>query len=243
MMKNTVRSHAFRRGIPLLAASLLLAACGSPEAQAEPAAGSVGVAAESAPVTDPSVPAETASPAQDTIDLRRLGYDRGSADAPVVVMEFADFGCPFCATFALQTYPELHREFVATGKVRWKYVPFVMGMFPNGAEAARAAECAAEQGKFWPMHDRLYERQREWRGGGSPAGRMHGYAASVGADAGRFAACYREDRGGGRTRLNNHVSEQLGIRATPTFIVNGRMVEGALPLEQFRQLLRQAGAR
>jgi protein-disulfide isomerase len=209
-------------------------------APAQPAATLPGLDVPPAPAPEPALEGSGAPAPADTIDLRRLGYDRGRADAPVVVVEFSDFGCPFCATFATSTYPALHREFVETGKVRWKYVPFVMGMFPNGAEAARAAECAAEQGKFWEMHDRLFAAQREWKRSGSPVGLFTGYAREIGLDAGRFGACYREDRGGGRTRANNRAADAARIRATPSFIVNGRLVEGALPLETFRQVLTAA---
>jgi len=180
----------------------------------------------------------------DTIDLRKIGYSRGAEDAPVTVYEFSDFGCPFCGMFARGTYPGLHEEFVATGKVRWTYVPFVMGMFPNGAESARAAECAAEQGKFWEMHDLLYAKQNEWKASRSPERLYNGYARELGLDTGRFASCYREDRGGARTALNNRAADALRVRATPSFFINGRLVEGALPAEQFRQVLTSlAGAR
>jgi cytochrome c biogenesis protein CcmG, thiol:disulfide interchange protein DsbE len=173
----------------------------------------------------------------DTIDLRKIGYSRGAEDAPVRVYEFSDFGCPFCGMFAMGTYPALHEEFVATGKVRWTYVPFVMGMFRNGAESARAAECAAEQERFWEMHDLLYERQNEWKASRGPARLLHGYAVQLGLDEGRFAACYRQDRGAARTAINNRAADALRVRATPSFFINGRLVEGALPEEQFRRLL------
>lgn len=173
----------------------------------------------------------------DTIDLRKIGYSRGAENAPVTVYEFSDFGCPFCGSFARNTYPLLHKEFVETGKVRWTYVPFVMGMFPNGAEAARAAECAAQQGRFWQMHDLLFEKQNEWKASRSPARVFGGYASRLAMDEGRFTSCYREDRGGTRTAINNRVADALRVRATPSFFINGRLVEGALPAEQFRQVL------
>ena len=261
MDMSRIRSTSRLSRMALAAALLLVAACGDRTAQAAPGDASAPEAVSAAPpravppvalagdgagpgapAGEPLPPAAAAGgPAPgDTIDLRRLGYDRGRADAPVVVVEFSDFGCPFCATFATSTYPALHREFVATGKVRWKYVPFVMGMFPNGAQAARAAECAAEQGKFWEMHDRLFAAQREWKRSANPAGLFAGYARQAGADLPRFSSCYREDRGGGRTRAGNRAADAARIRATPSFIVNGRLVEGALPLETFRQLLSSA---
>lgn len=173
----------------------------------------------------------------DTIDLRTIGYARGAEDAPVKVYEFSDFGCPFCAMFARGTYLELHDEFIETGLVRWTFVPFVMGMFPNGAEAARAAECAGEQERFWEMHDLLYETQREWKAAGDAEEFFGGLAARVPLDAERFSSCFREDRAGTRTAVNNRAAAALHVRATPSFFVNGRLLEGAPPAEQFRRVL------
>ena len=173
----------------------------------------------------------------DTIDLRTIGYTRGAEDAPVVVYEFSDFGCPYCSIFAKRSYPELHAEFVDTGLVRWTYVPFVMGMFPNGAEAARTAECAAEQDNFWEMHDRLYDNPNEWKGSNDPYAVFQSYADGLGLDANQFASCYQEDRQGARTEINNRAAAALRVRATPSFFINGRLVEGALPLGQFRRVL------
>src|SRR5690606_1377779 len=126
-------------------------------------------------------------------------------------------------------------EFVASGQVRWTYVPVTLG-FPGGREGARAAECAAEQGRFWEMHDLLYENQNEWKE--SRSLELAGaYGGRIGLDPGGFASCYREDRGAGRTTVNNAAAQALRVRATPSFFLNGRLVEGALPAEQFRQIL------
>lgn len=171
------------------------------------------------------------------VDLTGVGYDRGSATAPVVVVNFSDFGCPFCGSFARETEPVLEREYVQTGKVFVKYVPFVMGMFPNGQQAALASECAADQGKFWAMHDRLYANQREWKTARTPMPVFQRYASAVGLDESRFTTCYAGEGQHPRTRQANAAADALGIRVTPSFVVNGRPVEGALPLPQFRQLL------
>lgn len=188
---------------------------------------------------------DAAAPAAgDTRPNTAIGWSKGSPDAPVVVMEFSDFGCPYCARFSQETYPALHREFVETGRVRWQYVPFVMGMFPNGAEAARAAECAGEQDRFWPMHDLLYAEQRRWKET-PPAGAaalMADLAARLDLDRDRFASCYAEDRQGARTRAANELAAQFNVQATPTFFIDGRMVQGAIPLDVFRQALIEFGA-
>lgn len=171
------------------------------------------------------------------IDLTGIGYDVGNPAATIVLVNFSDFGCPFCGTFARESYPGLEREFVRTGKVFFKYVPFVMGMFPNGEQAARAAECAADQGSFWPMHDQLYGAQREWKSSRSPELHFGRYAAALGLDTVRFGACHAGGETDGRTGRANDRAARLGIRATPTFFINDQQIEGALPLEQFRRIL------
>ena len=235
----SIRTPLSAVAFPLLA--LTLAACSGGDESSPPTEERVALAEPAGSAAAPVVAGLNGDRRQpaiaDTIDLRTIGYSRGSEDAPVQVYEFSDFGCPFCGTFARGTYPALHEEFVATGRVRWTYVPFVMGMFPNGGESARAAECAAEQDGFWRMHDLLFEKQNEWKASRDPDGLLNGYAAELGLDEADFASCYREDRGGRRTAINNRAADALRVRATPSFFINGRLVEGALPAEQFRQIL------
>ncbi len=178
------------------------------------------------------------------------GYDRGAtgagaragAGATVTVLEFADFGCQYCARFASETWPRLDAEFVKTGRVRWRYVPFVLGMFANGDQAARAGECAAVQGRapFGRMHDLLFRRQDEWQSAGDPSATFRSMAAAAHLDVARFAACYASDAPTMRIRASNALADRMGVRATPTFFVNGARVEGALPAAQFEALLQDA---
>jgi protein-disulfide isomerase len=201
------------------------------------------------PTAAPALPAaaEVTPDGQATppIDLRGIGHDVGVPSAPVTVVEFADFGCPYCAEFARDVWPTVRKEYVETGKVRWKYVPFVMGMFPNGAEATRAAECAGAQGEpaFWAMYDRLFQRQPEWKMIRSPGGLFARYATDLHLDARAFGSCYAADARRGRVTAANDASSKLGVRVTPTFFVNGQRLEGALALADFRMVLQQSGAR
>jgi protein-disulfide isomerase len=226
-----------RRGPSTLATAMLtlaLAACGGADARAESSGESAALQTASNPAP---VPAGLPPAPADTIDVRRIGHAEGREDAPVTVIEFADFGCPFCAMFAQGTYPELRREFIGTGRVRWIFVPFVMGTFRNGMEAARTGECAAEQGRFPEMKLRLYAGQREWKSTRDARSVFAGFAKELGLDEARFASCYREDRPGERLRTNNRAADALGVRATPSFLIDGRLVEGALPAQQFRMIL------
>ncbi len=230
-MSDIPMMNATRLKTPLLvlAATLALTACGQEEARAEVNAPSH---------SEEGAPGALDAPV-DTIDLRTIGYARGSEAAPVTVIEFSDFGCPFCASFASRTYPELHEEYVATGQVRWVFVPFVMGTFPNGELAARTGECAAEQDRFWEMKERLYAGQQAWKSASRrQAPRVFaGYADDVGLDADSFAACFADNPVAGRITVHNRAADAMRIRATPSFLVNGRIVEGALPLPQFRMAI------
>jgi len=171
------------------------------------------------------------------IDLSRVGYDKGSPLATIVIVEFSDFGCPYCAEFARQTFPAIDSEFVGPGKVYFKYVPFVIGMFPNALEAARASECAGEQSRFWEMYEQLFSSQGEWKRERSPDALFARYAAVAGLDKPAFSTCYARAKTHPATARATDAAEKLGVRVTPSFIVNGRPVEGALPLADFRRLL------
>lgn len=184
--------------------------------------------------------AATARPgsAQGTIDVSRAGYDRGSADAPITVVEFADFACSACGLFARETLPAIHRDWIATGRVRIKYVPFILGIFPRAMEAAEAAECAGEQNAFWSMHDVLYSMQRDWTRLGDPRDRFLDYARRLSLDIPRFAACLDADRHRATIEDNTRIAQRLQIRGTPTFFVNGARIQGAIPLAQMEAMLR-----
>jgi protein-disulfide isomerase len=225
--------------VPRVAAPLLLAAAIVLSFPHEPAPRAIELPAGVAPAP---TRAEARGALLEALSPASPGYDRGSTRAAVTVIEFADFGCRYCARFAEETYPSLADEFVKPGTVRWKVVPFVLGMFPNGDEAARAADCAGNQGAaaFGRMHDRLFARADEWKRASDPAALFRTYAVAVGLDANRFAACYAGQETDARIRAANSLADRLGVRATPTFFIDGARVEGALPAAQFRAVLLEA---
>ncbi len=169
-------------------------------------------------------------PAQE-FSLPELGFDLGAATAPIRVVEFSDYGCGFCRRFHTETFPGLKRDYIDTGRVLWKYVTYVSGMFPNGLPAAFAAECAGEQGLFPPMSQALYERQSEWKGVADPAPFLQELATELGADPDEFMACMAEERPRARVRSGVITGGRLGVRGTPSFLVNTVPVMGAQPRE------------
>jgi protein-disulfide isomerase len=114
-----------------------------------------------------------------------------------------------------------------------------MGIFPGSDAAVRASICAADQRRsaFARIHDALYGRQAEWTRASDPSGLFRGYATAAGLDGARFASCLMSDIPAARIAAANDLADQLGVRATPTFFINGARVEGALPLAQFRSIL------
>jgi protein-disulfide isomerase len=160
----------------------------------------------------------------------------GSAKAPVTIIEFSDFQCPFC----LRVAPTLKKIRATYGdKVRlvWKDFPLTQ-IHPQAFKAGEAGRCAAEQGKFWEYHDQLFGNQQALQ-----PDDLKKYAANVGVDAGKFNACLDTSKHAERVRDDVAQGTTLGVNSTPTVFVNGRRVSGAQPYEVFTALIDEELAR
>lgn len=172
------------------------------------------------------------------VPLDALGYNDGAGDAPVRVLEFSDFGCGYCRQFHMESYPALVQEYMDAGKVEWKYVPMVSGMFENSLAATRAAECAGEQDRFPTMRDRLFEEQQSWKPADDPDPVLRELATEMELDMERFDECVESGRRDERIRVGTRLFREVGGRGTPTFFVVGYApIPGAIPLDLFRQVL------
>ena len=160
---------------------------------------------------------------------------RGPLDAPVTVVEYGDFECPYCGR-AEPVMRELLRDF---GDVRyvWRHLP-LNDVHPNTQLAAEAAEAAADQGAFWEMYDLLLEHQDALR-----PGDLMDYAEQLGLDAERFAKALREHTGASRIAEDVDSADLSGVSGTPTFFVNGRRHYGAYDIATLSAAVRAAGAR
>lgn len=170
----------------------------------------------------------------------RIGVVKGKADASVLVVEFSDFSCPFCARFATEVFPVLDSLYVRTGKVRWVFVDFPLPIHPNAPMAAELARCALDQGLFWPVHDAFFAHSREWsfQKKDEALSTLLRLAAEAGADTAALQGCYVSGEYRELVRENTQYALALGIRVTPSFVINGQVLkEGFLSVEEFRSLL------
>jgi protein-disulfide isomerase len=150
------------------------------------------------------------------------GYTMGAASAPVEVTEYSDFECPFCASFATVQMPVIREQLIATGKLRWRYRDFPLPTHRYSRYAALAAQCAGEQGKFWEMHDRLFEQHQWAQTGDNPRALFRDFARAAGVDLDKYDACMDSQRYAGRIEASVQEGEAAGVRGTPSFYVNGR---------------------
>jgi protein-disulfide isomerase len=201
------------------------------------------------PTNTPTTPAETPVPTPEgdsTPEATReplvpLDDDPilGSPDAPVTMIEYSEYLCPFCRRFALETMPQIEKEYIDTGKVKLVFRDFPVHGQPAVAMAL-VAECAADQGKFWEMHMFLWKRYEEWSQSQDILATFQGYAEELGMDTEEFTSCLREGTVVERIIEDYNIGVQDGVEATPSFLVNGTLVRGAMPFEEFQKVIDEA---
>jgi protein-disulfide isomerase len=182
-----------------------------------------------------SIPVNVSVLTADTAGFR--GYFLGSDSAKVEVTEYADYQCPVCQDFENIQFPAVRQQLIETGMVRWRYRDFPLEMHPNSRVAAHAAACANDQGKFWPMHEALYQHQSEWAPMKNPAGAFSGYAGSVGADVAQYDKCMSDAKYAGRIQASYDEGLKLGVNGTPNFLIGGRLYTTTMPSDSVRAIV------
>lgn len=164
---------------------------------------------------------------------RAAGSGKGSADAPVVMVEFSDFQCVYCRKFRRDTLPKIEEGYIRTGKVRFVYRHLaVLGEASN--LTAQAASCAQDQGKFWEYHDSLFGKVGALA---FTSSRLKRYAADLGLDERTFGACLDSKKHAELVDAETAIGRALGASGSPAFLLNGRLIIGAYPFEVFQQAL------
>jgi len=167
------------------------------------------------------IPADVLVQATDTAGFP--GYLMGSADAPLEVTEYADYQCPYCQSYAMVQFPTIKSRLIDRGLLRWRYRDFPLDQAHRHTRlAAHAAACGDEQGRYWEMHELIFQGQTEWAAKTNAEGTFRGYARQLGLDLGRFDDCMRSARYAGRIEASRQEGIRLGVNSTPSFIMNGR---------------------
>jgi protein-disulfide isomerase len=167
---------------------------------------------------------------------------RGQSGASVAIVEYADFECPYCGQYEHDVYPEISRDYIQTGKVKYFYRDLPLPMHPHAIIAARAAHCAGEQGKYWEMHDSLFAKQNALRDVDMPD-----RAQEVRLDTAKFSDCLSSNRYKDEIKQSAMEAEKMGIQTTPTFFIgaagadgevrNLKMIIGARPYDDFKSVI------
>lgn len=162
----------------------------------------------------------------------------GHAEAPWLLIEFSDYQCPFCARYFSETMPQIRRDFIDTGRLRYMVADYpIERLHPLALKAAEAAHCAADQGRFWEMHDRLFKSQRNLEP-------WSGHAEALGIDVARFTACLESGHYADEIRTSAAQAQRAGVNSTPVFLLAAvrddgihvvRRLRGAAPYEVFRR--------
>jgi protein-disulfide isomerase len=200
----------------------------------------VGVAALSYVATKPRNSVRDVPQIADTANAGpSQGYLLGKADAPVKILEFADFECPSCAGFSVVTEPDVRARIIDTGLANLTYFDFPLTIHRNTLAASNAAACADEQGKFWPMHDRLFQAQTEWNGEATdvPKPFFKRYAQEVGLDVSKWESCFDSRKYQKRISANLADGLRRGVNATPSFVIGSKLYTGMRSYDDLKAIV------
>lgn len=164
------------------------------------------------------------------------GYVLGNPNAPLQVLEFADFECPACGNFATITEPDVRKRLVESGQISIRFLDFPLPGHPNTWEASNAAACANEQGKFWDMHDQIFANQDRWNGQATtrPKGELKNLAEASGLDVSKWESCYDDRKYNLNVVANQKEGERRLVSQTPSFIIGGKLLPGSLSYDSFK---------
>lgn len=198
-----------------------------------------GTAAQPNVPTAP-VPTPSADPAaqQKLMDqaIEQTRHFKGDENAPITMIEFADFQCPFCGRHFLQTEPQIKTEYMDAGKVRTGYVNLAF-LGQESIWAAEAAECASDQDQFWEYHDYLYNHQAGENQGAFSKDNLKKFAVELGLETAAFNDCLDSGKYTTQIQEDTRAAQGMGFRSTPSFLINGQTIVGAQPFANFQAVI------
>lgn len=197
-----------------------------------PQAAAPTTTAQPQPTVDPAVVAQGRKNMMDAL-IAQTRHFEGDPNAPVTIIELSDYTCPYCGKFEAETYPDILKEYIQTGKVRFGYMHFAI-LGPMASISAQAAECAAEQERFWDYHAKIFLNQRSLSNE-----TLQQFAVELGLDAAQFSECFASEKYAANVEADTALARSLGAQSTPSFVINGQPLVGAQPFDVFKQVIEQ----
>jgi len=182
-----------------------------------------------------SIPANVTVQVSDTLGFR--GYLLGSDSAAIEITEYADYECPQCGAFATIQFPDVEQRLIKTGRVRWRFRDFPLSQHKFSRVAAHSAACAGDQGRFWPQNASIFNGQMEWATSTDGGIFFRNYAKANGVDLAAYDACMGSAKFAGRIKASYDEGIAVGVNATPTFLVGGRLYPGSMAADEIVHLV------
>ena len=177
-------------------------------------------------------------PAKTAVDISKVKIAGeafvGQANAPVVIAIWSDYQCPFCEKYYTQTYGQIIKDYVETGKIKYVMRDLPLSFHPFAHVAAEAARCAGEQEKYIKFHDELFKNQAAWVAAKDPTDLFAGYAVKVGLRRADFVSCFKNGKTKEAVDADLALAGKVGAGGTPTFFINGKILVGAQPYSAFQ---------
>lgn len=164
-------------------------------------------------------------------------YTSGKDNAPVTIVEFTDYQCPFCEKYFTETYAQIKKNYIETGKVRYMTRDLPLPFHANAEKAAVAARCAGKQNAYQAMHDKLFETQQVWSALTDVNETFIGYTGSLGIKKESFRSCLADQSVLSAVKADAALASELGANGTPTFMINGNLLVGAQPYSAFQTMI------
>ena len=186
------------------------------------------------PTTMPAPPTVQARPIDEAGGVGVLPV-KGEEDAPVTMIEFSEYQCPFCRRYAKETFPKIEKEYIQTGKVKYYFRDYPLSFHQYAQKAAEAARCANDQGKFWEYHDKIFKNQAILN-----LENLKKWAADLGLNTAQFNECLDNGKFEEAVKKDFADGQLAGVRGTPSFFINGKLFRGAQPYGEFKKAIDKA---
>jgi protein-disulfide isomerase len=188
--------------------------------------------------TNPEAAPEEEAPLSEA-DWLKISQDgaaeKGSKDAPVTIIEFSEYECPFCQRYVQDAYVKIFAEY--GDKIRYVFHDYPLPFHANAQITSEAARCAGDQGKYWEMHDELFEKRDEWTAATDAKVTLANLAAGIGLNKANFSSCLTSGKYTQAVKDDFALGQAVGISGTPSFFVNGQKLVGAQPFEAFKTVI------